>query len=387
MSMENLGGTPAQQTGTGATETATPSQTGQAPPINNPFADLTLAELGLEEEAGGSQEEGGTPPPEGGKSQVLSKSKATETGPPEDADESDEEDDEPGEPKGEPDGEGEGEEPKSKAEFEHPKFLKRVNRLTAEKKALAEEKEKLEARVKELEASREQSAPVEDPGDPVWRRPEAVEANKALQTAKTETDAAQALLDRIEDDDLDGVVEVLKGHKVTLPSWDKRTVTRALQRYHAEQAQELATRTAELRSIRTSHRREHDANRKAYDAAANEHFSWLSDKSDPRTEKVEKLLKVNPLLGREAIGRFAAAALVKELGRYQKARAQVNKPLSGAPQKRETTLPNAGNGAPAPKPQTASSARIAAAEQRFQQDPTSEDGLTEFIAATTPGLG
>lgn len=377
MGMENLGGTPAPSVTGAEAATATPSpEQGQAPPLpNNPFAEITLEELGLSE-----AEEG---PPETGE-QVLSKSNAakSEPGSPGDAEEADEED-EPEEPEGEA-GEETEDEPPSKAEFEHPKFQKRVDRLTAARKAAEERAAAAEAKVKELEAAREQSAPVDDPADPVWRLKDAQDANRAMLAARTESDAAQAFLDRIEDGDLDGVVADLKGHGVKLGEWDRRTVTRALQRYHASQSQELATRTAELTQIRRSYAQRLAADRQAYDAAAAEHFTWLSDKSDPRTEKVERLLKVNPMLGREAVGKFAAAALVKELTRYQKAKAQVTKPL--ATKKRDTTLPGAAQGAPPPKPANAAAARAATADKRFQENPD-EDSMTEWIAANVPGMG
>jgi len=380
MGMEELGGTPTPEIGAENAGTPTPAQQGQAPPLNNPFAEISLAELGLEE-AEGSLEEGGTPPAEGGEKPVLSKQKA-ETGSPGDANaaEPDEdEEDETGEPEGEP-----GEKSEGKAEFEHPKFQKRVNRLTAEKKAAEEKAAELEARMKELEANREQSAPVDDPADPVWRLPEAREANKALREFKTEVDASQGYLDRIEDGDLEGVVADLKAHKVTLPAWDQRTVQRALQRYQAAQAQELATRTAELRQIRSGHQRQLAADRRAYDTAASEHFAWLSDKSDPRTEKVEKLLKANAVLNREAVGRFAAAALVKELTRYQKAKAQVTKPIGKAP---GTTMPSAAQGSPPPMPSDAKEARKATADKRFQENPFDNDTMVDWVAANIPGVG
>jgi len=393
MGMEELGGTPTP-TGTGADNAGTPNPApqGQAPPLNNPFAEITLAELGLDGTEGAS-EEGGKPPAQDAGQQVLSKqSKADETGSPGDAakaaEPDEDEDEEAEEPEGEP-----AEEQPDKAEFEHPKFQKRVNRLTAEKKAAEEKAAELEAKVKELEAAREQVGPVEDPADPVWRLPEARKANEQLREATKEVDAAQAFLDRIEDGDTDGVVADLKAIKdsegrqvVNLPAWDERTVKRALNRYLSSKTQELATSTAQLHQIRMGHQQQLAANRKAYDAAAAEHFTWLSDKSDPRTEKVEKLLKANPVLSREAVGRFAAAALVKELTRYQKAKANVTQPLAGA-KAPKTTMPGAASGAPPPTPTDSKLARKATADKRFQENPTSEEAMTEWLAASVPGLG
>jgi len=266
-------------------------------------------------------------------------------------------------PEAKPDDKPEEGEAEPETEPETPKGVqKRIDKLTAQKKAL-------EARLRELESGA--PAVIASP-DPVENLPEVrkladTEAHWADKAAYTRN------LLKLNARDPDGVAQTLRDSKIQLQDWSPEAVGEWL-----EEATEYAR--AQLNGVRTQKvvaetraRERLEVERRQTDAKAAESFKFLADEESEGARLTQDILKSRPWLQKDPAGLLAAAVFADWIMKAGKpAPAHPVKPKAPPPK-----LPGASRSAPPSMPPKTDAARPAF-EQALRNP--SDENLKAFLA-------
>lgn len=212
-------------------------------------------------------------------SQDHSDDSAGEAGDDQDETEADEADgdDAEGDDEGEDEAEdGEGE---NLADLEYPKFKKRVDKLTRQKKELQGQLDALTNRIQQLEAGKgETPAPTKKPSDPFANLRTLEEVQEKANEAQAVWDWGLKMLEGTEDTFL---VDDGKGGEEELSREDVRNIVQRAQ----YTLQTVLPRKAQ-----------HLQHRAQYDQIAQEHYAWLKDQESAEYKEAQQILQVFPEL-------------------------------------------------------------------------------------------
>tara|TARA_Y100000590_G_scaffold87854_3_gene98584 strand:+ start:815 stop:1738 length:924 start_codon:yes stop_codon:yes gene_type:complete len=264
----------------------------------------------------------------------------------------------------EPAAEAEGE-PEAKApegdEYELPRGVqKRIDKLTAQKKALAEEKDKaisdLRQEIDELRASKESPDPkVDDPSNPYRHLQD-------LETIRREELNAETVLDWC-DDHPDGAVVHEDGNE---------------REYSVEDIREIRKRARKALNRQLPEQRKWVEDYAATEPYVEANFPWWADKATAEYQAARQIMKEFPEVMRfpgykVSVGDIVEGMKVRMARQEEKAKGRKKAAPPKAPEQ-----PVAPVAEPAPVNETA--ARSAAARQRFSETGTIDD-LANVMAA------
>lgn len=194
------------------------------------------------------------------------------------ADQGDESEGDESEEEGEEGEEGEGE---NLADLEYPKFKKRVDKLTRQKKELQGQLDALNQRIQQIESGQgkaEQPSPAKKTSDPFASLKTLEEVQAKVSEAQSVWDWGLRMLEGTEDS---FVIETGNGEEEELSREDVRNIIEraqyTLQTVLPQKAQYIQQRAA-------------------YDQLAQEHYEWLADQESAEYREAQQIMAVFPEL-------------------------------------------------------------------------------------------
>lgn len=232
----------------------------------------------------------------------------------------------------ESDDEGEEGEGENLADLEYPKFKKRVDKLTRQKKELQSQLDALNARMKQLESGQGDQAQAQpkQSGDPFASLSTMEEVQEKANEAQAVWDWGLKLLEGTEDT---FVIDDGNGGEEELSREDVRNITQRAQ--HT------------LQTVLPK-RAQHIQQRAQFDQVAVEHYPWLNDQESAEYQETQQMLKVFPELAQFPDINLSLGDLVEgRKARVAKAKAKGKKPA--APKTPKIAPPQPGrSSSPAP---------------------------------------
>lgn len=207
---------------------------------------------------------------------------------------------------------------------------KRIRQLTARAKKAEERLKQLEAELAKFKAQPESD--LEAPANK--------ELQEKIKKAEAEIDAADRLLDKLEDDP-EAVYEALKkAFPDAKLEEDEKAIRRWLKQYQRRHEQELIDAKAELAASSKALEIRREEEKKTIDEYASQQFSWLEDKSDPRRKVAAEVFQRWPEIARHPIGLLAAGLIAEHYVASAKQQAKLTK----QPPKSKKPKPTPGSG-------------------------------------------
>ena len=257
----------------------------QVPETEHDLAMHFLQEGGLTEEEQENNEDAASAESETDLSQDQPEATAGEAGDDQEQEQEPSNEDEESEGEGDSDEsqeeETEGEGEQNLSELEYPKFKKRVDTLTRQKKELQTQLDQLNQRLQQVESGQQQAdkpAPAKPTSDPFANIKTLEQVQDKMNEAKGVWDWGLKQLEGTEDT---FVIDTGEGNEEELSREDVRNIVEraqyTLQTVLPEKAQNIQHRAA-------------------YDQVAQEHYAWLADQESAEYKEAQQVLKAFPEL-------------------------------------------------------------------------------------------
>ena len=279
--------------------------------------------------------------------------------------------------------EGDGEECEE-AEDESGEFKgrvqKRINKLTAKVKTLAERNAELEDELKSL---RDGAPPTQGPWDPLAGDQDYAQSRKTEEQAHAEYKGARQLLRNL-DRTPDKVLElVAKAFKVEDPTPDQ---ARDLLEDYAERQQERLTEAKTKRAAREAELRQVNAQAgQVWQREAEADMPWLKNPDDNRQKHVKAILKAHPWVKQVPAGAWIVAAAAHKLAVMEaRSRAAQKAPRNTSGGERRIVPTNGRTTAANARTPARGEKRYAEAAKRHLENPD-DDALIELLDAAVGG--